>query len=86
MTKHFEQLWVEAEQLASKISPITSDLTSEVIGEINLLSQPNSDKEKCIGRILFAICKISAAYNINVYVALQEIISEMKIDFLNLNH
>jgi len=80
MTKHFENLWIESEQIEDNINSL------EVIKELqyklslfeSILSSNSQEVEKAkshlMGEILFCLSKISAKENINVYLSLLETI------------
>lgn len=84
--KHFEQLWEESEQLASKVHA-TNDVMTLINGllkdytDLSTLELPDEVKsslrKRYMGEIVFLLTALSARDNINVYAALSE---EMKLN------
>lgn len=89
MTKHFEDLWEEAELVSSKC-PYGDDFIDEVQkqlhDEINTLcyDKTSSDaKTKSFGRILYLLCYLSFKWNVNTFSALLRETQDRKIDMLD---
>lgn len=80
MSKHFEELWEEAEKASEKL-PINRDtlfikLTQEIEEYAKLDNIPSKEiakilKTKKLGEILFKIAELSRVDDINTFVALQ---------------
>lgn len=83
--KHFETLWEDSEQLASRA---IMDEKNDLIDSISKLLQDyksienESTKIRKYGEILFRLTKLSKLDNINVYKALQINIQYESIPFL----
>ena len=77
MTKHFEQLWEEAERVAVELYPGTSQ---EKIDNIIKACQELrvNDDQNVFGRLLFWMCAFSQQENINSYTALVDYLQEIK--------
>ncbi len=80
MTKHFEELWEEGEQLG--LTPLSVLELNQKIFALYQDSFSSAEKVFHLGAILLSLCAISRKYNINVYAALQQAITESKIDLL----
>ena len=86
MTKHFENVWEDAEKLHRQVSP-ESTLDAEILNLEKLLIQlkePTSKDEQfsVFGSLVFHLCAIASNLNINSYTALLSAIQERKISML----
>lgn len=92
MTKHFEDLWEEAENVMKDEISISSseELVKEAeakFGIYNLINRnsilPEEDQKRLkshtFGKILLVLTQLSAKDNINVYAALKTALDETKI-------
>lgn len=80
MTKHYEDLWSEAEELTKKYpsdnkATLCSNLETAVHEYLKLDNIPSNDIKKALqtkklGEILFRITELSRLDNINTYEAL----------------
>ncbi len=87
--KHFEELWVEAEEMAMKMPNDRQELFIKVrtdIEEYQKLDKiPSNEikrtlKTKKLGEILYKIAELSRMDNINTYAALQLEMQHNKAD------
>lgn len=83
MSKHFENLWQEAEEINKKSAPEsgTDEILDELILKINLYKAidknkdlPNKEEAKSymMGEILYSLSAISLKDNLNTFKALQD--------------
>ena len=80
MTKHFEELWQEAEKASEKLSTVKETLfvklTQDLEEYAKLDNIPSKEiakilKTKKLGEILFKIAELSRVDDINTFAALQ---------------
>jgi len=88
--KHYEDVWVDAEIVADEkfadanVHSVYTDLRIK----INELSNSEDDDDKLsaeqvadtFGHILFYLCFLSKKHNVNTYHALQQVMSDFKMD------
>jgi len=83
MIRHFENLWEEAEKTLKEYLDTEIDKKLYLSIFENLINADNKEEaEKIFGRALLILCYISEKYNINSWVALEQAITEFKIDML----
>ena len=93
MTKHFEKIWEEAEQVAKdyyflkyKNEPFKGVAIDLVLKDINNILKDNANNASYfginIGKILMALCFCSEHFNINVYKELKKITEDYKLELL----
>ena len=85
--KHFEDIWNEAEAVASKFPEQTqlAELTQQIKAEIDKLPTVTTLEEQAeiIGAVLFSICDITRQLNMNSAAALQNSIDAKKSELLD---
>ncbi len=87
MTRHFEEVWIDAEKVAeeyykkdkhllpSQVKYLANFVVSENIS--------NSEREEHMGRLLLALSHYSNEYNINVWPILKEATDNAKLEMLD---
>lgn len=93
--KHFEDLWTEAEELFENDDQQLSEIITEIKYDLDDLlivcssNNPTTEAiippEDLLGDIIFNLTKISKKLNINTYTALNNAITEEKIETLEEN-
>src|SRR3989304_5215306 len=88
MTKHYEDVWLEAEKVSAEL--IKSDEMLEVAHDIESCASElaeelslDNDAEKItilVGEILFKTSRICKEYNINSWEVIEDSINNAKID------
>jgi hypothetical protein len=88
--KHFEHVWVEAEDIAEEyfedsvnksVSKIKAKLSS--MRFLDFIQTPGGvNYKETLGEILFAMCHLSKKYNVNVWEALEDVIQDKKMAML----
>ena len=82
MTKHYEQLWVEAEGISSK-ALADSDIYAKLFELLNELEySEEEDAEEIIGDILFMITALSHKFNVNTWNALLNSTNKHRVELL----
>jgi len=79
MTKHFEDLWEQAEQAnkfeTSSVKEVLLELSMKIkLYELIADTSEKQAKSKIMGEILFALTKLSLKEDINTYIALKNIL------------
>ncbi len=95
MTKHFEELWEEAENIQKDISDGTTSekIVEELLAKLSVYRViatndkiPQEDRAKLkthtFGKILAALTHLSMRDNVNTYSALKNAIDDLRIDQL----
>lgn len=80
MKKHFEDVWIEAEDIAHEFYA-DRDAVKDAEVHLAMLNSELDDevRNNCIGEILLSISFLSKKYNINVWTALEEAILDKKL-------
>ena len=91
MIKHYEQLWEDAEVVATQW--YESDKSKDVAEDLENLAKmylslgfdnfSQEEKEEWMGNMLITLCYLSKKHNINTYAVLKDGMNDLKIETLD---
>ena len=88
--KTFEELWNEAEPLATEVLQTNTYINlmdniskqNYILQNLALMANSPIEFNEPIGRLLFAIAAVSGHFNINIYEELQKVMEDEKTNLL----